>query len=397
MAAATTTNPGITGDSGSPGYTGHPQIASASLPQTSLGRRAPTGPINTSEWTVSLGYVSKYERRIQQQNCCVRSRLESSFNTHSPNLDIDGLPGISVFPQLRNDSKATFPYPKVFQKMLTAEKRRQAQGQRRARVADEENQVGDVGGVELTPAVQDDAALDLGYAPERVSLGDGRYEGETTLLQNTRGLTIVNKNDDYEIRHESNVRTEIRIQPVYVVLGLFPRSHDDPKETIIFIRKPERLFLQIWWGTVRLRGLASTFLSLKHCDAKSGTHERITLDDKGVADLQVFLETYKKGRVPNHVIHAWSNWIYEVLNNKSHDVDNGGYSLEFELGWSSTRITNAVLLPLLLSLATGLWLNSRNWTDLTTIQTAWGTASYVVTAGGLFAALLAILSSIADK
>jgi hypothetical protein len=39
-------------------------------------------------------------------------------------------------------------------------------------------------------------------------------------------------------------------------------------------------------------------------------------------------------------------------------------------------------LPVLLSLAVGVWLNSRDWADLATIQTAWGTASYVVTAGG---------------
>lgn len=46
------------------------------------------------------------------------------------------------------------------------------------------------------------------------------------------------------------------------------------------------------------------------------------------------------------------------------------------------RITIVVFFPVLLSLAVGLWLNSNDWTDLATIQTAWGTASYIVTAGG---------------
>jgi hypothetical protein len=63
-------------------------------------------------------------------------------------------------------------------------------------------------------------------------------------------------------------------------------------------------------------------------------------------------------------------------------VEEGTYALELVLDWSVARITFVVLLPVLLSLAVGVWLNSRDWTDLATIQTAWGTASYVVTAGG---------------
>lgn len=70
------------------------------------------------------------------------------------------------------------------------------------------------------------------------------------------------------------------------------------------------------------------------------------------------------------------------MNNNSHDVLHGSYSLELVLGWSSTRISVVVLLPVLLSLAIGIYLNSSNWSDLATIQTAWGTASFVVTAGG---------------
>lgn len=57
-------------------------------------------------------------------------------------------------------------------------------------------------------------------------------------------------------------------------------------------------------------------------------------------------------------------------------------SIELILGWSTTRIPIIVLTPVLLSLAIGLWLNSSDWTDNTTIQTAWEMASYVATAGG---------------
>jgi hypothetical protein len=98
--------------------------------------------------------------------------------------------------------------------------------------------------------------------------------------------------------------------------------------------------------------------------------------------MQLFLDTYKQWSTPHEITHAWAAWIHQTLNNNSQKVEQGTYSLEVVLDWSVARITIVVLLPVLLSLAVGIWLNSRDWTDLATIQTAWGTASYVVTAGG---------------
>jgi hypothetical protein len=74
-------------------------------------------------------------------------------------------------------------------------------------------------------------------------------------------------------------------------------------------------------------------------------------------------------------------WIKKELNQDSADPAKGKISLEIVLGWSIFRISIVVLTPVLLSLAIGLWLNSRNWADPTTIQTAWGVASYIATAG----------------
>lgn len=98
--------------------------------------------------------------------------------------------------------------------------------------------------------------------------------------------------------------------------------------------------------------------------------------------MQLFLHTYKQWRVPKHIALAWGDWIHQELNNNSHDVLNGKYSLELVLGWSVTRIAVVILIPVVLSLVIGLWFNSKDWTDLTTIQTAWSIASYIVTAGG---------------
>lgn len=118
------------------------------------------------------------------------------------------------------------------------------------------------------------------------------------------------------------------------------------------------------------------------CDGKIGTHERVELDKRGVADLKLLFDAYCIWSLPNGMDCAWAAWIHEVLNSNSYRVRDGAYSLELVLEWSPIRITLVVLLPVLLSLAIGLWLNSADWTDLATMQTAWGTASYIVTAGG---------------
>lgn len=99
-------------------------------------------------------------------------------------------------------------------------------------------------------------------------------------------------------------------------------------------------------------------------------------------DLQLLLYMYNKWFVDGTTAQVWADWVHQVLNDGSNDVPNGTYGLELVLGWSATRISVVVILPVLLSLAVGLYLNSRDWSDLTTIQTAWGTASYVVTTGG---------------
>jgi hypothetical protein len=72
------------------------------------------------------------------------------------------------------------------------------------------------------------------------------------------------------------------------------------------------------------------------------------------------------------------------MNNGSLDPQHSpenGLSLEVVLGWSPVRISIVILSPIILSLAIGLWFQSRNPRDLITIQTAWGIATYVVTTG----------------
>jgi hypothetical protein len=143
----------------------------------------------------------------------------------------------------------------------------------------------------------------------------------------------------------------------------------------------------------------------------------VPIDEQSVNDLRLLLLTYKNWRNPGQIADKWTDWIRETINSGSNDpltgADGNALSIELVLDWSAFRISVVIVLPTLLSLVIGIWFNSRDWNDLTTIQTAWGIASYVATAGGcmyflihgslklmfklVFAALLGIISGIKDK
>jgi hypothetical protein len=115
-------------------------------------------------------------------------------------------------------------------------------------------------------------------------------------------------------------------------------------------------------------------------------HKQVSLEQKGTNDLRLLLLAYKSWWNSDRIGEGWTNWIHKTINNSSTDprADSDGNSLSIEvvMGWSPFRISVVILFPTLLSLVIGIWFNSRNWSDPTTIQTAWGIASYVATAGG---------------
>ncbi|KAH8763789.1 hypothetical protein F5883DRAFT_112356 [Diaporthe sp. PMI_573] len=202
----------------------------------------------------------------------------------------------------------------------------------------------------------------------------------TEALQKTK-WTLVFRVPFFEsgiTREWEKIEREVFAQPIYVVVGIFPRGHANPQEKAVFVHKPNHLFWKLFWAAFRLRGVTRTFLSLKHikgfrlykCDAATGLHERVDLDKNGQADLMLLGDTYKRWLVPRHIVRSWARWIHQEFNDSSHDVLEGKYSLELVLEWSATRITIVVFFPVLLSLAVGLCLNAKDWTDLATIQTA---------------------------
>jgi hypothetical protein len=115
-------------------------------------------------------------------------------------------------------------------------------------------------------------------------------------------------------------------------------------------------------------------------------HKRVTLEQKGTNDLHLLFRAYKSWWNSDRIGEGWTRWIHKTINNSSTDpradADGNSLSIEVVMGWSPFRISVVILLPTLLSLVIGIWFNSRDWNDLSTIQTAWGIASYVATAGG---------------
>ncbi|KAI0432842.1 hypothetical protein F5Y09DRAFT_300547 [Xylaria sp. FL1042] len=375
--------------------------ASTNAAPISLAQRAPPDFIPTRIWRLylALGPLSwDYTLLLNQKTQCVRSQRENRTwkleFTYSPKDPI--IPGIG---STKKSSSMGFPYPKTFH---TAAAKHEPGMRTRAQE-------------EQSLWMSAPAGLSLGLPTVNVNLSRSKEKSSdinTTINEDPSGTVVhqlvkSQKEMGLTCRWFGITRTrvkefEVTLQPTYVVLGIFRRGLSSPQERVVFIHKPEHLFRELHWAAYRLRGLRGTFFSLTHvrgfrvykCDAEKGTHERVELDSHGVADLQLLLHMYNKWYVSGSTAQIWADWIHQSLNNRSNIVPKGTYALELVLGWSMARISIVVLLPVLLSLAIGIYLNSQNWTDLATIQTAWGTASYVVTTGSLLVALLAILSGI---
>ncbi|EKJ70215.1 hypothetical protein FPSE_09589 [Fusarium pseudograminearum CS3096] len=351
------------------------QIAQASDKPVSLSHPAPAVPIPTKTWHTYFSYGighTEYDTIIGQQNACIRTlrqerKIKSQWFLKPPAAE--GMPQLGANFESSTES-ATFPYPEAFRKVMfpttSVPQRDEEHGNSRSDLADHE----------------------IPRLPEA-----GMIKKKSFVSTPVFGVS-----------RTTAIEVESRIQPTYVVLGIFPRGALNPKERIVFIDRPEQFFSKLRWATFRIRGMRGTLLSLKHlaafrlyrCDFNTGAHTRINLDANGVCDLYLLLITYKSWHIPRHISRAWADWIHRTLNDEQLDVLQGEYALELVLDWSITRILIVVLIPVLLSLAIGIWLNAKAWTDLATIQTAWGTASYIVTAGALLAAMLGFLD-IADK
>ncbi|KAI1805572.1 hypothetical protein F4811DRAFT_569955 [Daldinia bambusicola] len=308
-----------------------------------------------------------YEEILEQANLCVRSQLVYSLaSSRIERQPAQQEPGFSAEHNINN--APGFPYPTAFLDALR----------------------------EYNLPHPEHVQHNIIQVPAGTPMHNN-HEIRGPLISTTGELGAGLSANCFGMTYNSTVESAYHLQPIYLVIGIFPRGHANPQERVVFVRDPKKFLSQLRWAVFYLRGWTRSLFSLRHCGLERGTHESVALDSDGVADLGLLLDAYTHWRNSDNTALIWADWIHQVLNNSSHDVRKGSYSLELVLGWSAKRISAVVLLPVLLSLAIGIWLNSSNWSDLATIQTAWGTASYIATAGGLTAALLGILSSIADR
>jgi hypothetical protein len=82
--------------------------------------------------------------------------------------------------------------------------------------------------------------------------------------------------------------------------------------------------------------------------------------------------------------HVWIDWVFNLRQSDKR------HALEFVEGWNGTRIAILGTIPLVFSTLVGLiWsVRSGDW------QTAFTVASFILTAGTLLLALLAVISGL---
>jgi len=227
------------------------------------------------------------------------------------------------------------------------------------------------------------------------SLKPAPGHGESARFQRRVGSETINSNSE-------NIKTT---NP-YIVIGIFDGIERWPKERVILVRHPSLFLFQVWWGMVKLRGVYYVFslkgvmgFRLYKYNWASGVDEHLQLNKDDNETLRIFHRAYTAWSPSKS--KEWAAWVQENLNSRKLRSGLGPPSraicLEMVIDWCPTRISIVVLVPVLLSLIIGIWYQSKDPNDMNTIQTAWTIASYIASAGGLMAALLAILSSIADK
>jgi hypothetical protein len=218
---------------------------------------------------------------------------------------------------------------------------------------------------------------------------------------------------------------------LYLVIGIFSGVEARPRERVVLIGNRAHLFRTLRWNYVLLRGLRFLFslkdvkrlrlyevsqvdrsfrawFNKKQCNWLIGTHTRIIEVDYQVETtlyqlwgaFNKFWTSYAENRV-------WAAWIHENLNSSSYQPDHPpaariaemsyfdeactwqprnhqqhdkdcALTLELVLGWSATRISIAVSIPVILSMVIGFWYQKATGD----VATAWVLGTYVVTSAG---------------
>jgi hypothetical protein len=201
-------------------------------------------------------------------------------------------------------------------------------------------------------------------------------------------------------------------QHPYIVVAIAGKDKNVPKEVILPVMRNEDLFKQIRKAKRQLRSLPWRLLSLKdvssfgiyECHPREGYHSVLKICDETKRTLTELYKEMQSGE-PDYG-SRWLVWIQRHFNNipestfkeifhKNPDgrpstlgtvnAESGKYALQLILHWSMPKIVFWGFLPILLSLAIGFWYmyepRDPGEDPLAIVQTAWGIASYIITAG----------------
>lgn len=231
---------------------------------------------------VPFGLVTlTYNATLEQKNPCIRSQLGSSSLNWKVGIPIPTGPNIET--TVEDETAMSFPYPTAFRKLLKSPPQR--------RVLETININGGdyiasgfwfpytglsshlkfwASGLSYkatTCPIPDEENRNCDFADNSLST---RQEPPAQEEDGSRGITHQQWGISYPLfsfTRTSAIEREIKIQPTYVVLGIFSRGHHNPQERVVFVSNPYVLFRELRWGVFRLRGLSSAFLSLRQVNS----------------------------------------------------------------------------------------------------------------------------------
>lgn len=223
-----------------------------------------------------------------------------------------------------------------------------------------------------------------------------------SVRRDSSGHPVVTAGDffldvDYII---DSIEPHMDFQRPYLVVGFLPTGSVMPKETLVRIKSPSRLFKELrkaarglrpWY--IRLLSLKSeTGFALYECTTQ-GYHQRIQVDESSHSLLAEMFGEYNTpqqsllwlGKRYNRDAYGkWLTLVHKELNDSDADPRLGKYSLQILLNWSAFKLAVWGSIPILLSLIIGFWYTYKHHEGedyVAIVQTAWGIASYIVTAG----------------
>jgi len=173
-----------------------------------------------------------------------------------------------------------------------------------------------------------------------------------------------------------------------IVVGIRAKEESVLQEKILFVVVQEDLFKQIRYAERQLRHPLRRLLSLKRvgafglyrCHPLQDYHSHPDISDETKRCLAELYRSYRTEK--RDYQDRWMTWIHANFNNGSNNPKDGTYTLQLLLQWSPIKLIIWSLVPILLSLAIGLWymINPYPGEDhVVVVQTAWTIASYIVT------------------